>query len=127
MSVYMETDPKPYEDISTVELIRIRGGVCEGGRILPGHICANPLESFQIHHAMFPAKKRWPQLNVLMNYLLIRSSCNTSKMFDNLKSRRAFMELQKRRHGYQVDAWIAGLHKAGMIVKPLVPLGDIHS
>ena len=116
------------KDISTTDLAALRGYVCEGGLIYPGHMCHNPVEWFEKHHAMFPAKKKWPQLNVLMNYLLIRTSCNTSKMFDNLKSRQAFMELQRSRHGYEeVGVWIEGLHKAGMIVKPLVPLGDIHS
>ena len=105
----MKKQLSPLSDIRAKDLAELRGWKCEGSLIFPDHVCFDMKQGFHRQHAMYHFDKNVPELNCLMNYLLLRACCNVSREFENYEARHRFYEMKKERYGDLVDEWIDGL------------------
>jgi len=81
-----------------LELIEERGPLCEYCKINP---------AADAHHCLFGRSKRYPQLDVKYNLMLLCPGCHK---FASFEMKRVFWEIQVRRYGYKVMRnWIDNL------------------
>jgi hypothetical protein len=105
MSVWIETKTAdPFSDINIRDFLRlrprceVRGGKCLG-------------RASQRHHALFGRDRRFPQLDVLINYQAVCENCHTGTgEADYRANKTAFYARQCERYGKAVvDGWIESL------------------
>ena len=93
----------PLNDIDILDFIALRPH-CE----VEGRKCTRKTE--QRHHGLFRRSKRFPELNVLINYQATCANCHTGTgEADAYENKVRFYEMQKERYGDLVDEWIDGL------------------
>ena len=105
MSVYtMPRALDPFSDVDIQEFLRLRRN-CE----VKGSKCQG--RASQRHHALFRRDKRFPQLNVAMNYQATCEHCHTGTgEADATDNKYRFYEIQCNRYGAErVDGWIESL------------------
>lgn len=94
----------PVQDVDIQEFLRLRPR-CE----VRGYKCFG--RASQRHHALFRRDKRYPELNVAMNYQAVCEHCHTGTgEADATENRYSFYQMQCDRYGKNVvDGWIEGL------------------
>lgn len=103
VTVYIEAKVlDPFGNPGAEELAEARGWVCE--------VCGKR-RGTQRHHALFRTDRRFPMLDVAINYQLVCPVCHTETgEADSRQNRLTFYEKQCERYGKGVvDGWIDSL------------------